>query len=169
MSASEPCGCADADWHGCRLVPPVHTPTKPAQCSPEAIAHLPAAWVIWREDPQPLLGLLGLGTSWDTLSSTSLLDLGSLGAEVQNERYERRNVAGERLRFALRRINRDGELAGSFLQHRFHAPSNPAFAQVDRHDDQLVACWTDHIEDQPQLRSPIVHVVFNVGEESVQS
>ena len=61
-----------------------------------------------------------------------------------------------------------GKLAGGFLQHRLHAPGNPAFAQVDRHDDQLVACSTGHVQDEAKLRSPIVHVVFEVGEEPVE-
>ena len=66
-------------------------------------------------------------------------------------------------------IDRDGELAGGFLQHGLHALGNPAFAQVDRHDDQLVACSTGHVEDEAKLGSPIVHVVFEVGEEPVES
>ena len=63
---------------------------------------------------------------------------------------------------------RDGEMAGSFLQHGLHALGNAAFAQVDRHDDQFVACCTGHVEDEAKFGSPIVHVVFEVGEEPVE-
>ena len=54
------------------------------QSSPEAIPDLPPARVIRGEDPQTLLGLLGLGTSRHTLSGTTILDLGGLRAEVED-------------------------------------------------------------------------------------
>ena len=65
-------------------------------------------------------------------------------------------------------LHSDGKMAGSFLQHGFHALGNPAFAQVDRHDDQFIACCSGHVQDEAKFGSPIVHVIFEVGEEPVE-
>ncbi len=50
------------------------------QRSSKAITDLPPARMIRSEDPHPLLGLLGLGTSGRTITGTNPLDLGGLGA-----------------------------------------------------------------------------------------
>ena len=63
------------------------------QSSPEAITDLPPARVIRGKDPHALLGLLGLGTSRHTLTGTSLLDLGGLRTEIQDQRDQGRDVA----------------------------------------------------------------------------
>src|SRR5271157_1833248 len=138
------------------------------QSSPKAIPDLPSARVIRGEDPHTLLGFLGLGTSRHTLSGTNLLDLGSLRAEVEDQGYQRRNVAGEPLQHALWCLHSGGKMAGSLLQHGFHARRNPAFAQVDRHDDQFITCWTSHVKDEAKLGSPIVHVTFEMREEPIE-
>ncbi len=138
------------------------------QSSPEAIPNLPPTRVIRGEDPQTLLGFLGLGTSRHMLSGTCLLDLGGLRAKVEDQGDQRRNVAGETLYHALRGLDSHGELTGSFFQHRLHALRNAAFAQVDRHDDQLVPGSTGHVEDEAKLGSLIIHVTFEVSEESVE-
>jgi len=139
------------------------------QSSPQAISDIPPARVIRGEDPHALLGLLRLGTSRHTLPGTYLLDLSGLGAEVEDQGDQRRNVAGEPLQHALRCLHSGGKMAGSFLQHGFHALSNAAFAQVDRHDDQFITCWTSHVQDEAKLGSPVVHVTFEVGEEPIES
>ena len=138
------------------------------QSSPEAIPDLPAALVIRGEDPHTLFGLLGLGTSRHTFPGTNLLDLGSLGAEIEDQGDQGRNVAGEPLQHALRCLHSGGKMAGSLLQHRLYTFRNPAFAQVDRHDDQFITCWTSHVKDEPKFGSPVIHVTFEVGEEPVE-
>ena len=62
---------------------------------PRGDSRPPTAWVIRGEHPHALLGLLGLGTGGYSLPGTSLLDLGGLGAEVEDQRDQGGHVAGE--------------------------------------------------------------------------
>src|SRR4051794_25664225 len=86
------------------------------QSSPETIPHLPAARVIRGKDPPTLLGLLGLGSAGNPLAALSVFDFGGLGVEVQNQGYQRRDVAGEPLHFPLWSLHPHRELAGSFFR-----------------------------------------------------
>ena len=139
-----------------------------SQRSPEAITNLPPTWLIRGKDPHSLPRFLRPGTSGHTLSGTGFLDLGGLGAEVEDQRYEGRDVTGELLQHALGRLDSGGKMASSLLQHRLYPTSDPTFAEVDRHDDQVITCWTRYIEDETKLGSPIVHVGFEMGEEAVE-
>jgi hypothetical protein len=51
--------------------------------------------MIWDKDPHAILGLLGLRVGRRSFSSTSLSDLGCLRAEVEDQGYQGRDVAGE--------------------------------------------------------------------------
>jgi hypothetical protein len=55
-----------------------------------------------------------------------------------------------------------------FLHHCLDALGDAPFAQVDRHDDQLVASGTGHVKHETKLSSPILHILFKVGEEPVE-
>ena len=92
------------------------------ESSPEAIPDLPAARVIRGEDPHTLFGLLGLGKSRHMLPSTTVLDLGSLGAGVEDEGDQGRNVAGEPLYHAVRSV----DLRGSWWAASFNIAATPS-------------------------------------------
>ena len=59
-------------------------------------------------------------------------------------------------------------MASGFFQHRLHTLSNAAFAQMDRHANQFITCWTSHVQHEAKFGSSIVHVTFEVGKEPLE-
>jgi hypothetical protein len=85
MSASERGGYGAWAGMGAGRFPWLMRRQRLLQSSPETIADLPAARMIWDEDPHVLLGLLGLGAGRHMPPSANLADLGCLRAEVEDQ------------------------------------------------------------------------------------